>query len=722
MASPFQKYQGEQVQPINILPYTGAMAENTFKTLSEVGKDIGGAIRYNREKDEEKAKAAYIANGVIQKYIEQDGPEDDATGEVTYKLSDTAPSHIKDLYSKVQKQPDGVKGISTTDLMGFFTLEQKHQQERQQDIENNIKERGIGIQEAEQGLRKVQVEQGIKKQEQDYGFAVRDLEWRIKRGETGDKLDQDKLALERARLDLEKTTNAERVKLLTEQARQEAIKTESLGRAANAEKAKEAMIQAREGITPTATVPQYGLTETRSGIVRTPDGFYEVTDDIDQFLKDTGLKVQDIEAPSPSTDIPYSTTLSRALSGDVKFDPTLPAVKNPSVNKKKFVQSVYEQLIKNFPDKRDVIDHQFKWNEQQKGENKDVELDSARYDLAVKYTNTKQFQDVVGGSLGIKKETAPVKSSTPPTGVEIISESKTGYGTIKQVVAYKTDQRMVDESYDAAFQQFKDRNIPFPMTRDEAYKIFGLFGGMKRWMTDDGKVMYTNERGETKSQDELEGMGLTRQPTTEYGLKRQAANNWLRRYVPDEKSEGRTVGNYTFTAQTRNKADPMSESGIINPEKAQEDMVMIETNLTKADEYVDRMKALWRDVPVGESVKLWSEWQTEYTTLQRGLETFRKYFIAPGTETERDADRLAEMMVEPRFKTHWQDPEKRQEALDMVRALIANGARAKADAYGITVTPSKGITKSMTNEQVSERIKAMAKELESKYPDKYQKK
>jgi len=698
------------------------MAENTFKALSEVGKNIGGTLRYNAEKAQEKSKAAYIANGVIQKYIEQDGPEDDATGEVTYKLSDTAPSHIKDLYSKVQKQPDGVEGISTTDLMGFLTLEQKHQQERQQDIENSIKERGIGIQEAEQGLRKVQVEQGIKKQEQDYAFAVRDLEWRIKRGETGDKLDQDKLALEKARLDLEKAVNPERIKLLTEQARQEAIKTESLTRAANAEKAKEALIQAREGITPTATIPQYGLTETRSGIVRTPDGFYEVTDDIDQFLKDTGLKVQDIEAPSPSTDIPYSTTLSRALSGDVKFDPTLPAVKNPSVNKKKFVQSVYEQLIKNFPDKRDVIDHQFKWNQQQKGENKDVELDSERYDLAVKYTNTKQFQDVVGGSLGIKKETAEVKSSTPPTGVQIISQTKTGYGTIKQVVAYKTDQRMVDESYDAAFQQFKDRNVPFPMTRDEAYKIFGLFGGMKRWMTDDGKVMYTNERGETKSQDELEGMGLTRQPTTEYGLKRQAANNWLRRYVPDEKSEGRTVGNYTFTAQTKNKADPMSESGIINPEKAQEDMVMIETNLTKADEYVDRMKALWRDVPVGESVKLWSEWQTEYTTLQRGLETFRKYFIAPGTETERDADRLAEMMVEPRFKTHWQDPEKRQEALDMVRALIANGAKAKADAYGITVTPSKGITKSMTNEQVSERIKAMAKELESKYPDKYQKK
>jgi len=698
------------------------MAENTFKALSEVGKNIGGTLRYNAEKAQEKSKAAYIANGVIQKYIEQDGPEDDATGEVTYKLSDTAPSHIKDLYSKVQKQPDGVEGISTTDLMGFLTLEQKHQQERQQDIENSIKERGIGIQEAEQGLRKVQVEQGIKKQEQDYAFAVRDLEWRIKRGETGDKLDQDKLALEKARLDLEKAVNPERIKLLTEQARQEAIKTESLTRAANAEKAKEALIQAREGITPTATIPQYGLTETRSGIVRTPDGFYEVTDDIDQFLKDTGLKVQDIEAPRPSTDIPYSTTLSRALSGDVKFDPTLPAVKNPSVNKKKFVQSVYEQLIKNFPDKRDVIDHQFKWNQQQKGENKDVELDSERYDLAVKYTNTKQFQDVVGGSLGIKKETAEVKSSTPPTGVQIISQTKTGYGTIKQVVAYKTDQRMVDESYDAAFQQFKDRNVPFPMTRDEAYKIFGLFGGMKRWMTDDGKVMYTNERGETKSQDELEGMGLTRQPTTEYGLKRQAANNWLRRYVPDEKSEGRTVGNYTFTAQTKNKADPMSESGIINPEKAQEDMVMIETNLTKADEYVDRMKALWRDVPVGESVKLWSEWQTEYTTLQRGLETFRKYFIAPGTETERDADRLAEMMVEPRFKTHWQDPEKRQEALDMVRALIANGAKAKADAYGITVTPSKGITKSMTNEQVSERIKAMAKELESKYPDKYQKK
>lgn len=722
MASPFQKYQGEQVQPINILPYTGAMAENTIKAMGELGKGIGASINYNRQKAEEKKKAAYIAQGVIQKYIEQDGPEDDATGEVAYKLSDTAPSHIKDLYSKVQKQPDGVEGISTTDLMGFLTLEQKHQEERQRDIENNIKERGIGIQEKEAGLRQVQVEQGIRKQEQDYAFAVRDLEWRIKRGETGDKLDQDKLDIERLRLGLETATNAERVKLLTEQAKQEAIKTESLGRAANAEKAREEMIQAREAVVPTAVVPQYGVTETRSGIVRTPDGYYEVTDDIDQFLKDTGLKVQDIEAPSPTADIPYATTLSRVLSNDAKFDPTLPAVKNSSANKKQFVQSVYEQLIKNFPQQRDVIDHQFKWNEQQKGENKDVELDSARYDLAVKYVNTKQFQDAVGTSLGVKKETAQVKPSTPPTGVQIISQTKTGYGTIKEIVAYKTDQRMVDEAYDSAFKQFKDRNIPFPMTRDDAYKVFGLFGGMKRWVTDDGKVMYTNDKGDTKSQDELEGMGLTRQPTTEYGLKRQAANNWLRRYVPDEKSNGRTVGNYTFTAQTKNKVDPMSESGIINPEKAQEEMVLIETNLTKADEYVDRMKAMWNNVPVGESMKLWSDWRTEYTTLQRGLETFRKYFIAPGTETERDAERLAEMMVEPRFRTFWQDPEKRQEALDMVRALIANGAKAKADAYGITVTPSKGITKTMTNEQVSERIKAMVKELESKYPDQYQKK
>jgi len=153
MASPFQKYQGEQVQPINILPYTGAMAENTIKAFSEIGKEIGSSINYNKQKAEEKKKAAYIANGVIQRYIEQDGPEDDATGEVTYKLSDTAPSHIKDLYSKSQKQPDGVEGISTTDLMGFLTLEQKHQEERQRDIENNIKERGIGIQEKEAGLR-----------------------------------------------------------------------------------------------------------------------------------------------------------------------------------------------------------------------------------------------------------------------------------------------------------------------------------------------------------------------------------------------------------------------------------------------------------------------------------------------------------------------------------------------------------------------------------------
>ena len=116
MASPFTRYQSEQVPQINILPYTAGIAENLRKGIADFGAGVGKGIESLGLQRQAKEQAASLAQGVINKYMEQDGPEDDATGEVTYKISDTAPAHIKDIAKKVEKEPDGVFGLATTDL------------------------------------------------------------------------------------------------------------------------------------------------------------------------------------------------------------------------------------------------------------------------------------------------------------------------------------------------------------------------------------------------------------------------------------------------------------------------------------------------------------------------------------------------------------------------------------------------------------------------------
>ncbi len=710
MPSPFTRYTGEQVQQINILPYTAQIADNLGKSIAAVG-DIVGQYRKNAE---EKDKATYLAQGVLNQYMEQDGPEDDATGEVTMKVKDTAPSHIKDLWKKSQGQPDGIAGLATTDLTSFLTLQQKYEQDEQLKFENKVKQAGVDYQRAQLGLAEREFGLRATAQEQNYRFQLRDFEWRVARGEKSDKLEQDRLELARQQFELEKILGPEKVKLLQAQVRKEAAGATMAEKAVLTEEAKQSLIDARQKVSPTVEV-DVPTPPTRAGTIRLPSGDYEYQDDIDKFLKENNLKVEDLTASQPVA-VPYSTTIARALSGDKAFDPSLPAVKNASTNKKQFVQKVYEQLITNFPENKAAIDHQFKWNESAKGQNKEVEIDQQRYDLAVKYINTKQFQEKVGASLKVKQEfTQPVAKA--PTGVQIVSEEVMAGGVKKQTL-YKTDQRMVDDAYDTAYKQFAARNQPFPMTREDAYQVFGLFGGLKRWTDADGNVFYTNPKGETTTEAELQGKGLTRAPTTEAGMKRQGANNWLRQYV----GQGKEVGAYVLRAKTKNAQDPMSESPIIDPEQAQKDVIEIERDISKADKYIDKMVQMWKEKSWYQNLPLiGSQWETEYTTYQRGLETFRKNFIAPGTETEKDAERLGDMMAQPTFWRNLQDVDKTVETLELTRSLIADSATAKASAYGIDVIPKSGLRNGMSTEQVSRRISEIVEKMKDKYPDIYNK-
>lgn len=129
MASPFQRYQSEQVQPINILPYTGAMAEQTQKTIAGVGKDIGDAIAKYQQTKEEREQMAMVTSSLIEENLER--VMDEETQDDVVRLKETAPSHIKDIYKKAEKQGDGdwrvgLSGLGNTDFKAFATLAQKY--------------------------------------------------------------------------------------------------------------------------------------------------------------------------------------------------------------------------------------------------------------------------------------------------------------------------------------------------------------------------------------------------------------------------------------------------------------------------------------------------------------------------------------------------------------------------------------------------------------------
>ena len=139
MPSPFTKYTGEQIQPINILPYTAQIAETMGKGLATLGDVVGKYYQAQSERDE----LAQVVSGAVQQYVVQDlqNPED----KESWKADDNAPRHSADLINTALKEGDGdvARGIASmpmSKLRAWATLETKYQTDVQRGIENNFKQ------------------------------------------------------------------------------------------------------------------------------------------------------------------------------------------------------------------------------------------------------------------------------------------------------------------------------------------------------------------------------------------------------------------------------------------------------------------------------------------------------------------------------------------------------------------------------------------------------
>lgn len=156
MPSPFSKYTGEQIQPINYLPYTGEMARQRYESISNLGKGIAEGIKNYRQASDERENLAEVAKGVIGEFVTQDfqNPEDKAT----FIPKADAPIHHQDLIKEALKAGDGdigagLSAMPISKLRAWTTLHTKYISDVRLEAENALKREGIQVQKDDLAFR-----------------------------------------------------------------------------------------------------------------------------------------------------------------------------------------------------------------------------------------------------------------------------------------------------------------------------------------------------------------------------------------------------------------------------------------------------------------------------------------------------------------------------------------------------------------------------------------
>ena len=166
MPSPFTPFKEQQVQPLNILPYTAGIANSIQQGISDLGQGIGEAIQgYRQEQQDNSLKAGALAYDISNYLTPEMEPVEDTgmtgngeagqrpTGKIL--LKENTPSHLAKLYKQAEKQGDGdwvkgLAGVEGSEIKNAFAVNAYHKQE----IERLLKEREANTTEA---LRKLQL-------------------------------------------------------------------------------------------------------------------------------------------------------------------------------------------------------------------------------------------------------------------------------------------------------------------------------------------------------------------------------------------------------------------------------------------------------------------------------------------------------------------------------------------------------------------------------------
>ena len=641
MASPFQRYQSEQVQQVNILPYTQAMAEGTQKALAGVGKDIGDALSKYNKSEEERRQMAMVTGAIIEENLEtvmDEVSQDDVT-----RLKETAPSHIKDIYKKAEKQGDGdwragLSGLGNTDYKAFATLAQKY------DADEKVKQAKY--------------------------------------------VDSEKLRIDEmnARTAL---TNAET------NAKQVAVQTARFKAEQEAIKEQKRLADLATGIQQTVVPDTEAIFDIKKKTVEKTnlylaDGTLLNDDvnapDVNAEFAQYGIKPEEVVNETEAerqfkeqADYPVLAT-TRWLSGSDKFDVRADfntARQTDPISADRFIRETLKQAVYADPKQKDAFAKFFNSGDIEGTLKEGEGLKSQAYRMAQAVATSPQMRKW-SASQGV--QLIPPVAKIAKAYIKVTGKVETEDRVLRQVeIGERRQEEMRYDAFKVAYEK-GGKVMPFSKGTYMATQGHRFF---PRIQNADGtySVVIGNVNGNPKviPESQMAQFGTEGPPTGErIALNEQQQDNFLRRFnKPVQVAKGEY---WQFNGGARQWAGEFSKNSDILT-TGMNDMLAI-------NRIADKMITMQKTGGRVEKA-LSPSWQREYDNLNRQAQTYRRYFIATGQETEPDNARLADILAD-RSLFDSINPELKIKIIESFRQIVADKVRGAWTAGGGTIKMTAG--------------------------------
>jgi hypothetical protein len=683
MASPFSKYTGEQIQPINILPYTGEMARMQYEAISGLGKDIGEAIKGYQAARDERETMAQIAGGVIGDFVEQDlqNPEDKAV----YRPKVDAPRHHSDLIKEALKNGDGDIGVGLasmpiTKLRAWSALHTKYEQDVKNTAELELKKRGVAVEEDRIQLAREQAQ-----------IAAMN---------------------ESARLALENYYRNENLNIAKQNADIEKWKTEQAKKAIADQQEKDAALLEIGNEQAPSTIP---VTERVTTVNAVGDLFDPKTGDLivsNVDLKDAigalGLREDQVITQEQALVLKqqsenYATNqVGKFMTGSQVYDAA--DTFTTAISKgyaEKFIRETFRNAINRGEEAGQPLQN---WEIFfPNGLDGKIASPEKAFDTAKKFVNFPQFTDYMRKK-GV--QTIPDGAVFDKTFIKTVTGEYTSTQSVTKNFELKEEARELYR-YNAVAARFAQAGKKMPFTWNQYKDMFpNRFIPSVEVTLSDGttqRVFQNGQKGWVPEQAFV-GVGASDGKGSLSDKEVMNADNWLKGL-----NKPITFGNFTVQFAP---TDNVPEAGYfgINDFKGifKEDYPILRDGFQEAQR-ISQIASEMRQIVKGTNFvqkMLSPEVTRRFEQLRLTAETMRKYFIAGGQETDKDNERLRTVLADLNFWNAFK-PETHMKAIDAMEAIVQSRVFNVARNAGFRVKTSRTV-----NAPDSATIKKLADELE----------
>lgn len=631
MPNPFTQYTSEQVGQINILPAVGQISEMLRKGIADFGQGVGEAYTgYKREQAEHDIMAQNAITSAM-KYLRQDPNDDSGRGD--FEVDSTAPSHTALLIKEAFKA--GGNDWSTTDtaVKGMAG------------IDTNKLRAWMGDE------TKYKVE---KQQEFDNDIKGREMNAREKTLQLAEQDAQRKdaefqrgVATQKALIDIER----------------EKVATTAIGENKVVTKHRIGDLYAKDG-----TLLAW---QTNIESVMAENGLKD-SDVVTRETHDAQIKVYD-DYPSHAT----AQHFAGIADTKVPFNPELPLKDNQELHRnsgatEKFIRNAFKVGTElESPALRAQAKVFFP-----EGFSGPISNMNGAYAMAKNIAKTKPVQERLAKNYGVgmvpngavfDKAWVDVTGTTDSISVNKIEVPI--HPDAQEKARYDAVSARMGDKMPFSFEQFKILNVGhrIPWSYDgQGNKVVQVGkGANERWIPYNNLSQVTAEA-----------------PKNQFEQNRLGTNTWLQGHAGKGLHYGPQGNGFTLvyngTIDNLRSPNPVEDSQFVSEGLG----AVVDIRRIGAE-----MKSLINGAGVVEK-NLSVSYNQKYENLSLQAQTYRKYFIASGQETDKDNARLTTMVTDNSFLKTF-TPAEQIEIINAMERIIGNKILGKWTAMGGKVLEDK---------------------------------